>query len=77
MAMDWPDLIVVDAKSGNNITRQVLTLIIVEEESKGGRNLLPTNFLFHSVSLYCDSLQFLVPRYLIIRWDSPCAIKSI
>ncbi|MCR0983613.1 polyhydroxyalkanoate synthesis repressor PhaR [Roseomonas pecuniae] len=52
-----------DAKSGEDITRSVLTQIIVEEESKG-TNLLPIPFLRQLIGLYGDSLQSVVPRYL-------------
>ena len=52
-----------DAKSGEDITRSVLTHIIVEEESKG-QNLLPISFLRHLISFYGDSLQAVVPNYL-------------
>src|SRR5204862_6196315 len=58
-----------DAKTGEDITRSVLTQIIVEEESKG-HNLLPINFLRQLISLYGDSLQFLVPRYLEQSMDA-------
>jgi polyhydroxyalkanoate synthesis repressor PhaR len=64
MVKDGTDFSVFDAKSGEDITRQVLTHIIVEEESKGGQNLLPINFLRHLISFYGDSLQSLVPQYL-------------
>jgi polyhydroxyalkanoate synthesis repressor PhaR len=57
------DFVVYDAKSGDDITRSVLTQIIVEEESKG-RNLLPTGFLRQLIGFYGDSMQTLVPRYL-------------
>src|SRR5271165_5565389 len=57
------DFVVYDAKSGEDITRGVLTQIIVEEESKG-RALLPTGFLRQLIGFYGDSLQTLVPRYL-------------
>jgi len=63
MVKDGTDFVVYDAKTGEDITRQVLTHIIVEEESKG-QNLLPINFLRHLISFYGDSLQSLVPRYL-------------
>jgi polyhydroxyalkanoate synthesis repressor PhaR len=55
--------VVYDAKSGEDITRSVLTQIIVEEEAKG-RNLLPTSFLRQIIGFYGDSMQSLVPRYL-------------
>ncbi len=64
MVKDGTHFVVFDAKSGEDITRQVLTHIIVEEESKGGQNLLPINFLRHLISFYGDSLQSLVPQYL-------------
>lgn len=57
------DFVVYDAKSGEDITRAVLTQIIVEEESKG-QNLLPISFLRQLIGFYGDSLQSLVPRYL-------------
>jgi polyhydroxyalkanoate synthesis repressor PhaR len=64
MVKDGTEFVVFDAKSGEDITRQVLTHIIVEEESKDGQNLLPISFLRHLISFYGDSLQSLVPQYL-------------
>jgi polyhydroxyalkanoate synthesis repressor PhaR len=63
LVKDGVDFVVYDAKTGEDITRSVLTQIIVEEEAKG-TNLLPITFLRQLISLYGDSLQFLVPRYL-------------
>ncbi len=63
MVKDGQEFVVNDAKSGEDITRQVLTHIIVEEESKG-QNLLPISFLRHLISFYGDSLQAVVPNYL-------------
>jgi len=63
MVKDGTQFAVFDAKSGDEITRSVLTQIIVEEESKG-QNLLPVSFLRHLISFYGDSLQGLVPSYL-------------
>jgi polyhydroxyalkanoate synthesis repressor PhaR len=57
------DFVAYDAKTGEDITRQVLTQIIVEQEQKG-QNLLPISFLRQLISLYGDSVQFLVPGYL-------------
>lgn len=54
---------VYDAKTGEDITRSVLTHIIVEEEAKG-QSMLPVSFLRHLISFYGDSLQVVVPRYL-------------
>ena len=63
MVKEGTDFVVYDAKSGEDITRSVLTHIIVEEESKG-QNLLPIDFLRHLISFYGDSLQAVVPNYL-------------
>jgi polyhydroxyalkanoate synthesis repressor PhaR len=63
MVKEGSEFVVYDAKSGEDITRAVLTQIIVEEEQKG-QNLLPISFLRQLISLYGDSMQWLVPRYL-------------
>jgi polyhydroxyalkanoate synthesis repressor PhaR len=63
MVKEGKDFVVHDAKTGDDITRSVLTQIIVEEESKG-QNLLPVGFLRQLISFYGDNLQALVPRYL-------------
>ena len=60
---------VVDAKSGDNITRSVLTQIIFEEENKG-QNLLPISFLRQLIQFYGDSLQTMVPNYLEASMDA-------
>lgn len=57
------DFIVYDARSSEDITRSVLTQIIVEEESKG-RSLLPEKFLRQLIGFYGGSLQGVLPRYL-------------
>ena len=63
MVRQGRDFVVYDAKSGDDITRGVLTQIIVEEEGKG-QNLLPTNFLRQLIGFYGGSMQGLVPKYL-------------
>ena len=63
MVRQGRDFVVYDAKSGDDITRSVLTQIIVEEEGKG-QNLLPINFLRQLIGLYGGSMQGLVPKYL-------------
>ena len=57
------DFVVYDAKTGDDLTRSVLTQIIVEEEGKG-RSLLPTAFLRQLIGFYGDQMQSLVPRFL-------------
>ncbi len=63
MVKDGIDFVVYDAKSGNDITRSVLTQIIVDQESKG-ENLLPTGFLKNLIGFYGDNIQSIVPGYL-------------
>src|SRR5438552_9400240 len=63
MIKEGGDFVAYDAKSGEDITRSVLTQIIVEQEHKG-QNLLPTSFLRQLIGFYGDSMQFLVPGYL-------------
>jgi len=64
MVRQGRDFVVYDAKSGEDITRSVLTQIIVEEEGKQGQNLLPTAFLRQLIGFYGDQMQGLVPKYL-------------
>ena len=64
MVKDGEDFIVVDAKSGEDITHSVLTQIIFEQESKTGNTLLPISFLRQLISFYGDQVQMLVPSYL-------------
>src|SRR4029079_6329986 len=61
---------VVDAKTGEDITRQVLTQIIVDEEARGGATMLPINFLKQLIALYGNSSQNLVPQYLEAAMDA-------
>ncbi len=63
MTRDDVDFVVVDAKTGDDITHSVLTQIIVEEESSG-KQMLPVNFLRQLISMYGNSMQSLMPSYL-------------
>ncbi|HEY6336847.1 MAG TPA: polyhydroxyalkanoate synthesis repressor PhaR [Alphaproteobacteria bacterium] len=63
MVKDNKDFVVYDAKTGEDITRSVLTQIIVEEEAKG-QALLPISFLRQLIGFYGDSLGGMLPRYL-------------
>ena len=63
MIKEGGDFVATDAKTSEDITRSVLTQIIVEQEQKG-QNLLPISFLRQLISFYGDSMQFLVPGYL-------------
>ena len=63
MVKGGTDFLVYDAKTGEDITRSVLTQIIFEEENKG-TNLLPINFLRQLIRFYGDSMQAFVPGFL-------------
>ena len=63
MVRDGRDFRVVDAKTNEDITHNVLTQIIMEEESRGS-TMLPAGFLRQLISLYGDSMQSMVPQYL-------------
>lgn len=63
MVKEGQDFVVFDAKSGEDITRSVLTQIIFEEEAKG-ENLLPIKFLRQLIGFYGNSMQSFVPDYL-------------
>jgi len=69
MVKNGNEFVVHDAKTGEDITRQVLTQIIVEEESKG-RTMLPINFLRQLIRLYDDNMQSFVPGYLEVAMES-------
>ena len=72
------DFIVHDAKTGEDITRQVLAQIIFEQENKeGAQNLLPINFLRQLIRFYGDSMQKLVPSYLEVSLESFTRLKSV
>ncbi|MDP2354703.1 MAG: polyhydroxyalkanoate synthesis repressor PhaR [Beijerinckiaceae bacterium] len=70
MVKDGQDFVVTDAKSGDNITRSVLTQIIFEQEAKEGQSLLPISFLRQLIGFYGDSMQMLVPGYLEMSLNS-------
>lgn len=63
MVRDGRDFVVHDAKSGEDITRSVLTQIIVEEEARGG-DLLPLDFLRQLIALYGNGGNGGFPDYL-------------
>ena len=63
MVREKKEFKVIDAKSGEDITRGVLTQIIMEEESRG-ETMLPVNFLRQLITMYGDSMQTMVPQYL-------------
>jgi len=69
MVKTGEDFVVYDAKTGEDITRKVLTQIIFEEESRG-QNLLPIQFLRQLIRFYGDQMQAFLPSYLELSLDS-------
>ena len=69
MVREGREFEVLDAKSGEDITRQVLTQIIVDEEARGA-TMLPINFLKQLIGLYGNSMQNFVPSYLEAAMDA-------
>jgi len=69
MTRDGVDFKVLDAKSGSDITHQILTQIIMDEESSG-EQMLPVNFLRQLICMYGNSMQALIPHYLEASMDN-------
>ncbi|WP_174291838.1 polyhydroxyalkanoate synthesis repressor PhaR [Sphingomonas bacterium] len=69
MTREGRDFKVLDAKTDEDITHNVLTQIIMEEESRG-QTMLPVSFLRQLISMYGDSMQTMVPGYLEASMDS-------
>ena len=63
MVRDNVEFAVFDAKTGEDITRSILTQIIMDEEANGGQ-MLPVGFLRQLISMYGNSMQNLMPSYL-------------
>ena len=71
MVKNGEDFAVFDAKSGEDITRSVLTQIIFEQENKeGAQNLLPIKFLRQLIGFYGGAMQKFVPSYLEVSLES-------
>ncbi|MDX2276763.1 MAG: polyhydroxyalkanoate synthesis repressor PhaR [Hyphomonadaceae bacterium] len=69
MVRQGVDFLVLDAKTGDDITRSVLTQIIFEQESRG-QNLLPVQFLRRLIRFYGDQMQGFLPPYLEMSMES-------
>ena len=82
MVRDGRDFRVVDAKSGEDITHNVLTQIIMDTETKG-ETLLPVNFLRHLIGLYGGMPQgavgfsFGVERLISLLQDRASAMPEL
>jgi len=69
MTREGREFVVVDAKTNEDITHNVLTQIIMEEEQRA-QNMLPVTFLRQLISMYGDSMQSMVPQYLEASMDA-------
>lgn len=69
MVKDDKEFVVVDAKSGKDLTHSVLTQIILEQEGKG-QNLMPVNFLRQLIRFYGHGMERFVPSYLELSLDT-------
>jgi polyhydroxyalkanoate synthesis repressor PhaR len=69
MVREGREFVVIDAKTNEDITRHVLTQIIVDEEARGA-TMLPVNFLKQLIGLYGNSMQGMVPQYLEAAMDA-------
>jgi polyhydroxyalkanoate synthesis repressor PhaR len=69
MTRERVDYKVLDAKTGNDITHQILTQIIMDEESHGEK-MLPVSFLRDLICMYGNSMQSLIPHYLEASMDN-------
>ena len=69
MVKEGVDFVVFDAKTNDDITRQVLTQIIFEAENSD-QNLLPIQFLRQLIQLYGAQMRSLVPGYLEMSLDA-------
>jgi len=63
MTRNGVDFVVLDAKTGSDITHSILTQIIMEEEASG-EQMLPVGFLRQLIAMYGDSMQAMMPQYL-------------
>lgn len=75
MTREGIDFKVIDAKSGADITHQILTQIIMDEESSG-EQMLPVSFLRQLISMYGNSMQSLIPHYLEASMENFSANQS-
>src|SRR5205085_7217414 len=63
MVLKQEEFQVVDAKSGDDLTRQILLQIILDEES-GGMPLFSSDLLSHLIRSYGNAMQGMMGSYL-------------
>ena len=64
MVRQSQDFVVVDNRTGEDITHATLAQILFAQESRTRQNLLSTEFMFKLLRLHGDGLAPLVPEYL-------------
>ena len=69
MVREGAEFVVFDAKTNEDLTRQILTQIIFEEESRG-EALLPVQFLRQLIGFYGGQMQGVLPSYLEMSLDN-------
>ena len=69
MVREGTEFVVYDAKTNDDLTRQILTQIIFEEESRG-EALLPVQFLRQLIGFYGGQMQSVLPSYLELSLDN-------
>ncbi len=69
MVRENVDFVVQDAKTGEDITRSVLTQIIFDQENRG-QGMLPVQFLRRLIRFYGDQMQGFLPAYLEMSMEA-------
>lgn len=69
MVRQGQEFTVHDAKTNEDLTRQILTQIIFEEENRG-EALLPVQFLRRLIGFYGGQMQGVLPSYLEMSLDA-------
>ena len=69
MVREGVEFVVYDAKTNDDLTRQILTQIIFEEESRG-EALLPVQFLRQLIGFYGGQMQGVLPSFLEMSLDN-------
>jgi polyhydroxyalkanoate synthesis repressor PhaR len=64
MVIKQEEFQVVDAKSGDELTRQILLQIILEEEGSGGLPMFSSDLLSQLIRFYGNAMQGLMGTYL-------------
>ena len=64
MVVKQEDFQVIDAKSGDDLTRQILLQIILEEEGSGGLPMFSSDLLSQLIRFYGNAMQGLMGTYL-------------